>query len=76
MAGQKKYAAAEPLLLQGYQGLDVRQAQISPHQRIFLFEAAERLVQLYEATGKQDKAASWKKKLRQLQANQKHPIKP
>ena len=40
-----------------------REASIPPPGKIRLTEAIERLVQLYEATGKKDKAAEWRAKL-------------
>jgi serine/threonine-protein kinase len=61
LLGQKKYAEAEPLLLAGYEGMKRRQQSIPPPATIRLPEAALRLVQLYEATGKTDDAARWRK---------------
>jgi eukaryotic-like serine/threonine-protein kinase len=60
---QKKYADAEPLLLAGYEGMKQRENMILPIARIRIAEAIERLVQLYEATGKKDEAAKWRKEL-------------
>jgi tetratricopeptide (TPR) repeat protein len=63
LLGQKKYAEAEPLLVEGYEGMKQRQAQIPLTIRsTCLAEAAERLVQLYEATGRDEQAAAWLKK--------------
>jgi tetratricopeptide (TPR) repeat protein len=62
LMGQKKYAEAEPLLLQGYQGLKRRQDKIpAAYRQSRLQRAQNRLVQLYEAIGKQDEAAKWRK---------------
>jgi hypothetical protein len=61
--GQKKYAAAEPLLLVGYEGMKQREAKTSVQGKIRLREALERLVRLYEATDKKDKADVWRKRL-------------
>jgi tetratricopeptide (TPR) repeat protein len=76
LLGQKKYAEAEPLLLSGYEGLKQREDKIAvgssgrlPRWRFpadskpWLKEALRRLVQLYEATGRPDQAAEWKKTL-------------
>jgi tetratricopeptide (TPR) repeat protein len=63
LLGQKKFAEAEPLILRGYEGLTAREAEIWPANRYFLTEAAERVVQLYEAWGKKDKADEWRKNL-------------
>jgi serine/threonine protein kinase len=62
LLGQKKYAEAEPLLLEGYEGMKKRESQIPPLGRPRLAEAVERLVQLYEATGRDEQAAAWRKK--------------
>jgi hypothetical protein len=40
-----------------------REKTIPPQGKPRLPEAAERLVQLYEATGKKDEAAKWRKEL-------------
>ncbi len=64
---QKKYADAEPLLAAGYEGMKQREAQIPSQGMDRLTEALERLVRLYEALGKQEKAAEWRKKLKQEQ---------
>jgi tetratricopeptide (TPR) repeat protein len=72
LAGQKKYAAAEPLLLQGYEGLRAQDESIAPAVRQErLVEAAGRLVQLYDAWGKKDKADEWRKKLNEAKAAKK-----
>jgi serine/threonine protein kinase/tetratricopeptide (TPR) repeat protein len=63
LLGQKKYADAEPLLLAGYEGMQKRQAQIPPQGKARLTEALQRLVQLYDAWGKADEAAKWRKAL-------------
>jgi eukaryotic-like serine/threonine-protein kinase len=63
LLGQKKYAEAEPLLLQGYEGMKQRAAKMHPRARIRLTETQERLVELYNAIGRQDEAAKWRQKL-------------
>jgi tetratricopeptide (TPR) repeat protein len=63
LAGQKKSAEAEPLILEGYRGMKAREAKIPvPHGKK-LAEAAARIVTLYEAWGKVDKAAEWRRNL-------------
>jgi eukaryotic-like serine/threonine-protein kinase len=62
LAGQKKYAVAEPLLLSGYQGMTARKDRIDVPDWYHLDRAREWLVQLYQAWGKPDKAAKWRKK--------------
>jgi serine/threonine protein kinase len=65
LAGQQKYNAAEPLLLASYEGLQRLAAEIPRRWRwIRVHEAAARLVQLYEATGEEEKAAAWRERLR------------
>jgi len=64
LARQKKYADAEALLLTGYEGMKQRAAAIPANGKVRLTEAAQRLVQLYEATGKTDQANEWRKLLR------------
>jgi eukaryotic-like serine/threonine-protein kinase len=71
LLGQKKYVDAEPLLLAGYEGMKKQAAKIPPPGKVRLTEAVERLVQLYEATGKKDEAAKWRKELEASKAAQK-----
>jgi WD40 repeat protein/tetratricopeptide (TPR) repeat protein len=63
LLGEKNYAAAEPLLLEGYEGMKEREDLIPARARARLTETLERLVRLYEATGRKDKARAWRKKL-------------
>jgi tRNA A-37 threonylcarbamoyl transferase component Bud32 len=60
---QKKYTDAEPLLVKGYEGMKERQDKIPPPWKVRLAEARERLVRLYDATGKKDKADDYRKNL-------------
>jgi tetratricopeptide (TPR) repeat protein/predicted Ser/Thr protein kinase len=68
LLGQKKYADAEPLLLQGYEGMKRREEQIPQAGRFRLAEAAERLVRLREAMGNKGKAEEWRKKVEEVKA--------
>jgi eukaryotic-like serine/threonine-protein kinase len=61
LAGQKKYAAAEPLLLEGYQGMIARKDRIAVPDRYHMDRAREWLVHMYQAWGKPAKAAEWGK---------------
>jgi serine/threonine protein kinase/lipopolysaccharide biosynthesis regulator YciM len=63
LSGQEKHAEAEPLLLQGYEGMKQRRGKIPPPLKKNLTEAVERLVALYEATGNKGEAARWRKEL-------------
>jgi eukaryotic-like serine/threonine-protein kinase len=69
LAGQAKYAEAEPLLLEGCRGLERAQASmppyLSPARRAT--ESLHWLEQLYDAWGKPAQAAEWKKKLAESQ---------
>jgi len=60
LAGQRKYAEAEPLLLEGYQGMLARKERIGMPDRYHLDRAHDWIVQLYQAWGKQEKAAEWR----------------
>ncbi len=73
LLGQKKYADAEPLLLAGYEGMKQREKTIPEQGKVRIPEAIERLVQLYEATGKKDDAAKWRKELAAAKATEKNP---
>jgi tetratricopeptide (TPR) repeat protein len=63
LLGLGKHALAEPLLLQGYEGLKLREAQIAPRSKFQLTAALQRLVQLYESWGKSELAGNWRKQL-------------
>ena len=63
LLGQKRYAEAEPLIVAGYEGMKAREAGIPPEGKPRLTEAAERLIKLYDAWGKKDKAAEWRARL-------------
>jgi serine/threonine protein kinase len=63
LLGQKKYAEAEPLLIQGYEGMKTRAAEIPVQSKDRLARAGERIIQLYDAWGKQDEADAWRKRL-------------
>jgi tetratricopeptide (TPR) repeat protein len=58
LLGEGKLAEAEPLIVQGYEGMKAREATIPSEGQPLLTEAAERLVLLYEQTGRPDQAAA------------------
>ena len=62
LACQQKYAEAEPLLLAGYEGIEGRARTLPPRGQSRLTEARERLVRLYDAWGRKEQAAVWRKK--------------
>jgi eukaryotic-like serine/threonine-protein kinase len=63
LLAQKKFGEAEPLLLKGYEGLKARAAKIPVPYQPRIKEAADRIVELYEAWGKSDRAKEWRQKL-------------
>ena len=61
LAGQKKFAEAEPLLLEGYQGMKQRENRIIPaSEKVLLVGALEGLIQLYQDWGKPEEAEKWR----------------
>jgi hypothetical protein len=73
LLGQRKYADAEPLLREGYQGMKERAAKIVPTDQGSLTDALERLVRLHDAWGKPDEATKWRQ---ELEAHKKAAEKP
>ena len=63
LLGQKKFADAEPLIIEGYEGMKAREAKIPMPGKPRLVEAGERVVELYNAWGKKEKLAEWRAKL-------------
>jgi tetratricopeptide (TPR) repeat protein len=61
LLGRKKYAEAEPQLRAGFEGLDAL-ARKDPLAAPRRNEAAARVVQLYEAWGKPERARAWRDK--------------
>ncbi len=65
LSGQRKYAEAEPLLIDGYTGLRDRRPTVplltfTPDDRAGAAEAADRLVALYEAMGRPEGVKKWR----------------
>jgi serine/threonine protein kinase len=60
LLGQKKYTAAEPLLLEGYEGMKRREKAIPPQAIIRIPEALDRLIELSTATNNPDEAKKWR----------------
>jgi len=73
LQGQGRYAEAEALLRAGYAGMKAREAQMPPGARPVLAAPLEGLVRLYEATGRKEQAAEWRKKLEEAKAAAKTP---
>jgi eukaryotic-like serine/threonine-protein kinase len=64
LMGERKYAQAEPLVLSGYQGMKDRESKMPMGAKAFLKEDADRVVELYTAWGRPEKAAEWREKLK------------
>jgi tetratricopeptide (TPR) repeat protein len=62
LAGHKKYAEAEPLLVEGYQGMLQRRDHMGIDDIYHLERARDWLVRLYKDWGKPEKAAQWTKR--------------
>jgi tetratricopeptide (TPR) repeat protein/predicted Ser/Thr protein kinase len=61
LAGQKKYAEAEPLLLEGYKGMLARKDRIAVPDWYYIDRSGDWIVKLYQAWGKPEKATEWAK---------------
>ena len=66
---QKQHAEAEPLLLAAYESLKTHSQADSVSLKRRRAETVERLVQLYDACGKPDEAARWRKELEAARAS-------
>lgn len=67
---QRKFADAEPMLLNGYDGMKLRSGKIQPIDRAKLLpDAAERIIKLYEAWNKSDEATKWRAELEAAKTN-------
>jgi serine/threonine protein kinase/tetratricopeptide (TPR) repeat protein len=62
LLGRHKYAEAEPLLLQGYDGMKQSEATIPAGEKRRLAEAGERVVRFYELTNQPEKARQWRER--------------
>ncbi len=75
LLGQKKYAAAGPLLLKGYEGMKQREKTIPPQRIIRISEALDRLIALSTATNKPEQAKKWRAE-RATYPQAKKPVAP
>jgi tetratricopeptide (TPR) repeat protein len=71
---QRKFAEAEPLLIEGYEGLKQRQNNVHPNRKWRVTNALYQVVTLYEQWGKKDEAAKWRAGYKKATA--KPPAKP
>ena len=60
LMGQKKYAAAEPLLLAAYEGWKQQEKTFPATAQARLPAALDRLIDLYTATNKPDEVRKWR----------------
>ena len=58
-----RLADAEPLFLNNYEALRQPEARARPQADARLDEAVDQLIRLYDAWGKPDEAAKWRKEL-------------
>jgi hypothetical protein len=63
LLAQKKFMEAELLLVSGYDGIKSREAKIPAASKLRLTEAGARIVQLYDAWEKPERAAEWRTRL-------------
>jgi serine/threonine protein kinase/tetratricopeptide (TPR) repeat protein len=75
LAGQGRQVEAEPLLLDGYEGLMVRAGRAPASKPRELRKAAARIADFYEAWGQPAKAAEWRKRQEHLGASWSEPGK-
>jgi hypothetical protein len=67
LLGQKKYADAEPLLLQGYEGMKQwEKGTPAGERRRLLTDAGEWVVRLYEVTEQPEKARAWREQFQEV----------
>jgi hypothetical protein len=59
---EKKYAEAEPLLVDGYEGMMARKERMAVPEQYHLALAREWLINLYREWGKPVKAAEWRRR--------------
>ena len=63
LLAQKKYAEAEPHIVNGYEGMKEREPKLLSAAKPLLVETGQRVVQLYQSWNKREKAAEWSAKI-------------
>jgi hypothetical protein len=63
---KKDFARAEPLLMNGYNGLKAKMSQMPAYEQMQIKRAAERIAQLYAAWDKPEQEAKWRATVAQL----------
>jgi hypothetical protein len=76
LAGQKKYADAEPLLQDAYRGMVANASKMPTRSRTLVSKSLESVIQLYEDWGQPDEAEKWRKKRDQAKTDEQRKTKP
>ena len=63
LVGQGKFAEAEPYVIGGYEGLTATETKIPASRKKDVAAAAAGIAPLYEAWGRKEAAAEWRRKL-------------
>jgi UDP-N-acetylglucosamine 2-epimerase len=63
LAGQGKFAEAEPLVVEAFQQLQTNERRLAGNSSGMVREALDAVIALYTAWGKPEKVAEWKAKL-------------
>jgi hypothetical protein len=63
LAGQRRFAEAEPLIVGGYEQMVAQRSTIPAFFHVFFTDSGQRVVDLYTAWGKPAQAGAWRKKL-------------
>jgi tetratricopeptide (TPR) repeat protein len=72
LAGEKRYADAEALLISGFEGMAARKAKIRAHDRPTLEQVGQWVVQLYQNWNQPEKAAAWRGRTLEEQSRTGH----
>jgi tetratricopeptide (TPR) repeat protein len=64
LAGQRKFADAEPLLLEGYEGMTARKQKMESDEFQEIDRAARWIAGMYDTWGKPDQASKWRQRPR------------
>ena len=76
LAGLERFEEAEPLLLDGYEGITQRQANIPPDFVILIENTLRMIVKLYTDWEKPEQAEAWRKKLVEMQGAAPETLQP
>jgi len=68
LLGQQRYREAEPLLVEGYEGIRQREAGMDPSFKLWVIKAYERMVTFYEETNQPEKARQVREEIKLRQS--------